>query len=435
MESIMHSLSSDIVEKYDISQYGFLTHVKTSKFPDWMPEHQQILENMSKNEDFREYIDNLDVPDNTHPWGNEFEPDEVKFIYSRLGMIISKYIWCKGSNNSVDTIPNFLGVHYVSAAKQLGLSPVITHGSVDLYNWDFVVKGKDFEYNPTEEEKQKRNCEICLGNLMVCHNMTNTTDEQWFYLVMIAIEHYGFQVINIIFNINIELAKETPSEIMVRYNLTFMDSILKKIKILVTKMYSNCDPKIFFNKLRIFLGGYDKKRFPEGLKIKGSDIVISNYGGGSAAQSSLIQCIDCLLKDKISDQKGSCNFLEKMLEYMPLKHKKFILDLRIEKDSHQTLREFVKKSQNKKLISIYDDSIVSLEKFRMSHYGLVKVYIFKFTGENVKGTGGTNPKEFLTDLINTTKNSRIVKYNYVVVVIISLIVVGFAIIYNKYWQN
>lgn len=80
----------------------------------------------------------------------------------------------------------------IDSANSIGIIPVLTNAAVDLYNWSLINENEDqLDYEPTEQEKQKKKCLINFKNIMINYTMTNTKDEHWFYLIMIAIEFHG----------------------------------------------------------------------------------------------------------------------------------------------------------------------------------------------------------------------------------------------------
>ena len=99
--------------------------------------------------------------------------------------------------------PFQLGKIWHDSAESIGIVPILTNAAVDLYNWSKINENEDpLNYEPTEEEKKNKNCMINFKNIMINYTMTNTKDEHWFYLIMIAIEFYGNKIIHTIEEIN-----------------------------------------------------------------------------------------------------------------------------------------------------------------------------------------------------------------------------------------
>lgn len=396
---------------FDISSNGFLPKKCKKNFPEPMKQYQQLVDNMHNVTDFRSFTDSVFKDENTEILSKEddfskFSLEENKFIYSAMAIIINKYIWCNGVGDYAKSIPYFLGMPYYNVCKNIGILPVLTHSAVDLFNWSFVNTNKDWDYEPTNEEKKEKKCKIAFKNVMVNYSLSDTIDEHWFYLIMIAIEFIGAKMINTINCINISIEKKNINHL--EFLLNDLSKQIEKSTDTVKKMYEHCNPDIFFNLIRIYLQGYDTKYFPDGLKVEDSDITILNYRGGSAAQSSLIQCLDVLLHSDEIGCEFSKKFLSEMLEYMPKKHKNYIMHLKKVKEE-LNLHDYVIETNDKKLIESYNKSLQQLKLFRGAHFQLVVDYVFQFTGIHAKGTGGTKAKDFLSDLIVSTKKQTVIK--------------------------
>jgi indoleamine 2,3-dioxygenase len=158
----------------------------------------------------------------------------------------------------------------------------------------------------------------------------------------------------------------------------------------------------------MYLSGTNKKEyFPNGLILEGIDNKFE-YIGGSAAQSTLIQTYDIFFS--VKHDGHAKEFLEKMREYMPEKHKKFLITM----ESHYKIIDYINFHNDDDLLHIYNICVKNLAKFRASHMSLVHNYIFKFTNKKInsennvnqnKGTGGTDPAVFLSATLNNTKKS------------------------------
>lgn len=403
------NLKMALFENFDISENGFLPKQCTRQFPQELIQYQEILESMHKlpTSEFRNLV--RDVSSRTDKRIiddiSRFSLEDRKFFYSSLSMIINKYIWWDNNSSPNQTIPENIGLLWHGAAKSINIVPVLTHSAVDLFNWSLInEKESPLEYEPTEDEKQKKNCKIAFKNIMINYTMTDSIDEHWFYLIMVAIEFYGKRIINIIESVNDCMTYNNANAIT--GTLYELQVVLKRIINIIKQMYEHCKPNIFFEEIRIYLAGFDKKYFPNGLIIENTNIQIDNYRGGSAAQSSLIQILDVLLHENEIGCEFSKRYLNEMLGYMPQKHRNYIEYLRANKKTHN-LREYVLRSDDSDLIEQYNICLDRLKSFRAAHFGLVKSYVFHFTGEQSKGTGGTDAKEFLQDLIKDTSNSTI----------------------------
>jgi indoleamine 2,3-dioxygenase len=394
-----------LYKNYDISSNGFLPNKCINVFPEQLIQYQTLLDSMHQVANYRQYIDNIKI---SVPIIDlfTFSIEEKKFIYSALSIIINKYIWCNGENNVPQSIPSFLGKLWYDCAESIGIVPVLTNAAVDLYNWSLINEKEDpLEYEPTEEEKSNKQCVINFKNIMINYTMTNTKDEHWFYLIMIAIEFHGGKIVNIVETIN--EAMKNNNNILIHDQLLLLNEQIIKIKKVLKRIYEYCKPEIFYNQIRIYLNGFDEKYFSDGLQIDGIDFPNKiYYKGGSAAQSTLIQILDVLLHENEIGCEFSKNFLKEMLNYMPSKHKKYVLNLKTNKEEYN-LHNYIKQTCNNNLINNYNFALTQLQLFRKTHFQIVKDYIFNFSNKNALGTGGTQAKIFLTDLVKKTKTSSI----------------------------
>jgi indoleamine 2,3-dioxygenase len=359
---------------------------------------------------FKKVIDNLEekVCQNIVPIVNElpeYDPQihdidnlslgEKYFMYSILTMIMNRYVWCNGVDNARNNnvLPSIVGVPLDRVSKLLEINPSLTHASVDLWNWHIVDISKPFS----------------LDNIETNYIMTGECDESWFYKVMIAIEGIGGKIFPMLVVLQTGIIEN--NENIVEHFLIELFEVLKESTITIKRMYEKCDPKFFFNHLRIYLSGSNNQNLPNKITVKDYPDIVFNYDGGSAAQSSLIQAFDRILGiDNTSNE-----FLKRMLNYMPGDHRKFLVEI----EKYVELREYVEKTNNSAIKTIYNKCVNQLSSFRNAHLGLVRVYVMQQIKKNTtpnssnqnaheeKGTGGTNPVEFCQEIIDTTKRSII----------------------------
>ena len=137
-----------------------------------------------------------------------------------------------------------------------------------------------------------------LENLATLHTFTGSLDESWFYLVSVAIEARGAPVVPAMLDA-IAAARQGDAE-TVRYFLTSFAEILEDLTGLLGRMYEDCDPHVFYFKIRPFLAGSKNMAeagLPHGVWYEDEDGKGKwrQYSGGSNAQSSLIQAFDIIL--------------------------------------------------------------------------------------------------------------------------------------------
>ncbi|GAB5031271.1 indoleamine-dioxygenase [Nannochloropsis oceanica] len=168
-----------------------------------------------------------------------------------------------------------------------------------------------------------------------------------------------------------------------------------------------------------------------------------SYSGGSAAQSSLLPSLDLYLgvnhDEAGTRSQSSYQFVKAMRAYMPKGHRRFLEaleeDVKIEdeeegREKRMSIRRYVlwrceeceggkeeRKEDGLRLVRAYDGCVEALVAFRMSHLGIVRLYITHQQGgkggrktggggleeaAGGKGTGGQAPKEFLKPLRDQT---------------------------------
>jgi len=393
---------TEINPKYQISSLGFLPETCINQLPDKFLYLQPLINNLSicDGEQFREIVANITVATDQNFTMEGLIESEIKFIYSITCMIINKYIWCLGSINATAEIPQIIGQPWINSADFIGIAPALTHAAIDLYNWSLI--------DPTKEFK--------LDNLKSNYLMTGNPQEEWFYLIMVAIEGHSGQLIKAVHTIlnGLEFKKHYPriyfdDKSIVRELYIILECMKKNIDV-INRMHEKCTPNFFFNKLRIYLSGSsNKKYFPKGFKIEGMEDRIISYDGGSAAQSSLIQTLDIFFSVK-HDGKHK-QFLDRMHDYMPQMHAEFLMILK----SYPKLCDYINIKKNDELKYLYDECLIQLRKFRNCHFQIVHKYIVPFITKEetaltnvhgIKGSGGTDPEQFLSALIKDTTNAR-----------------------------
>lgn len=347
----------DIKSQVDsYGRWGFLPTCET-KLPDNISRYRILIDNMRSSNfvtlvnEFKYEKSDADISTYTVP--------QIRYLYSVFSMMVAIYKQSQSQSQSQlqqkISIPAVLGHLWYNSAQYLGLPVVLTHASVDLYNWSF----KDPEHPFMDPDY-----------LVINHKMIYDYDEDWFYIIMISIEGLSGEFM----------------QAMLAYNYTAMLSIIAKANRFINMLDSHCSPEIFFNKLRPFLSGHTN------LRIDGIDGEFT-YVGGSAAQSSFIQLIDIVLRNGKPHEGHELEFLTRMRDYMPIVDKRFL--------------ELVEQSY--KPDNTNDDYIAATKefiKFRKSHLRIVHKYITNMIEPSAdkKGTGGTDYSNLLSNIIKTTQS-------------------------------
>lgn len=273
-------------------------------------------------------------------------------------------------------IPPQITLPLFKVCDRLQLPPVATYAGVCLWNYRPI-----FPDEPTDD----------LDNLACLQTFTGSLDEQWFFLVSVAMEARGGPSIPLMLQAIAAARQDKPS--VVTECLQHLAEILDEINGLLVRMYDNCDPYVFYNRIRPYLAGSKNMAdagLPHGVLYDDghSTPQYRQYGGGSNAQSSLIQFFDIVLgvehrptgvtpKDQASaDANGSSRprhgFIHEMREYMPGPHRRFLQDV----ESVANIRAYVEAHRADPALRIaYDACLSMLRVMRDKHIQIVSRYI------------------------------------------------------------
>lgn len=262
--------------------------------------------------------------------------------------------------------------------KSLELPPVATYAGLVL--WNYTV-AQDIE--PLHR----------IDNLSTQITFTGAIDESWFYLVSVAIEARGGPLVRVILDA-VRCAQGNEVN-MVAAQLKCLLEGIQDICALTQRMYDNCDPHFFYNKIRVFLaGGRGSQKLPNGVYFDNGTHPMQpvRYAGGSNAQSSLIQLIDLALgvrhhptkihAGKLNDGAGKrftdsvheeeSEFVASMRDYMPGPHRRFLIHFA----KVANIRAFVEMNRDhEQLLNSYNACIAALVRFRDIHLQIANRYI------------------------------------------------------------
>jgi indoleamine 2,3-dioxygenase len=255
--------------------------------------------------------------------------------------------------------------------------PVATYSGLCLWNFKPIFLSGD----------------LTLDNLSTLTTFTGSLDEQWFYLVSVAMEARGGPTIPLMLDA-IEAARRGDSETVTSCLCKFAET-LDELGSLLVRMYESCDPHVFYHRIRPFLAGSKNMKdagLPHGvLYDDGSrNKTWRQYAGGSNAQSSLIQFFDVVLGiehrptgAKMNESSESepepgvapkprHNFIQEMRQYMPEPHRKFLQAV----ESVANIREYVEAHwKDRQLVVAYDACLAMLRSLRDKHIQMVSRYI------------------------------------------------------------
>lgn len=260
----------------------------------------------------------------------------------------------------------------------LELPPVPTYAGLCLWNFKPIFLSDD----------------LILDNLSALHTFTGSLDEQWFYLVSVAIEAKGGPTIPLMLDA-IQAARENDID-TVTTCLQLFAQTLDELGTLLLRMYESCDPHVFYHRIRPFLAGSKNMKdagLPRGVFYDDGtrNATWRQYGGGSNAQSSIIQFFDIVLgiehrptgskKDDTTSEseaepgavpKPRHSFIHDMRQYMPGPHRRFLQAV----EGVANIREFVQDHQSRRDLTVaYDACLAMLRALRDKHIQMVSRYI------------------------------------------------------------
>lgn len=329
---------------------------------------------------------------------------DYRRAHAVLATIAQAYVWCEGDAGVPRSLPQNVSVPWVGVSEYLGLPPVVTHCDVALNNWS-----KTDPTGPLE-----------LSNLKTIYSFSPARkDEEWFSLVTAQMELEAAPAVTCIVKAQRSVLND-DSEILGECLETIKHSI-KQMQTVLLRMYERCDPSVFYNEIRPFLAGWKGiKALPEGMLYEGVWDTPIQFAGGSAAQSSTIQCfseglgINNYSSDHQDDGESNSHakFLTEMRDYMPKEHQEFLAAV----SRGPSVRDYVKRSEVRGLVVQYNSVLSALEEFRNKHIQLVARYI---TVESRKGssqehdslkdtgTGGTGIMSFLKFIRDKTRDHKL----------------------------
>ncbi|KAI9368222.1 Indoleamine 2,3-dioxygenase [Aspergillus egyptiacus] len=420
--------SSEIsLDGYEVSrQNGFLPDappLQSLEDPYYAP-WETIARNLTdhvQNNTLREAVDRLPILSTqklqTGP--------EWRRAYSVLAYFTHAYVW--GGETPRDILPPAISVPFLEVSSHLELPPCATYAALNL--WNFVPTSLAADLTSPD-------------NLAVSLSFTGTKDEEWFFMVSVAMEAKGAQLIQLMLD-TIQGVKDDDQPQVATYLMQLSEGINELGRIL-ERMYEKNAPPVFFHHLRPYLAGSKnmaKAGLPSGLfydlgEGKGE---WRQYSGGSNAQSSLIQALDIFLgvqhsatgnpNGEKSQSPGKTAYIQEMRNYMPGPHRRFLEMLtRI-----SNVREFAMSYKlGSDVRDAYNTAVMSMGVFRDKHIQIVTRYIINaaklpppqnatsslnlatltcthlkdkdgHVSSGVNGTGGTDLIPFLKQTRDATK--------------------------------
>lgn len=191
-------------------------------------------------------------------------------------------------------------------------------------------------------------------------------------------------------------------------SLTQATDTVNTMRRTLSTMHDRLSAETFYDRMRPFLTGWggDGSPLPDGVIYEGISSTPAKMTGGSAAQSSTLQCIDAVLG--ITHTQEIQAFLSNMRHYMPPAHREFLAMI----EEHSRVKSVVEICDCEKLKAAYNQCVKAVIEFRSYHIQIVTKYIVLMANREcrnkdyealaTRGTGGSSILPFLKSLRTTT---------------------------------
>src|SRR6185503_9397892 len=229
--------------------------------------------------------------------------------------------------------------------------------------------------------------------------------EAWFVLVHVAIEARAGAALAL-FGPLIEAAAKGDAD-EAQALLERIVAVWAEINGLFDRMPEQCDPYIYFRRVRPYIHGWkDNPALGGGIVYRG----VARFGdapqafrGQTGSQSSIVPSMDALLGvGHAADPLRT--YLDELHIFRPPGHRRFIDDVR----AQSRVRDFVRRRGDRGLTQTYNAAVQAVADFRSRHLEYAASYIHsqgrKSAGNDTEiGTGGTPFMKYLKKHRDETK--------------------------------
>eukprot|EP00942_MAST-04A_sp_MAST-4A-sp1_P014289 g14289.t1 len=287
-------------------------------------------------------------------------------------------------------IPKNIAIPWVQVSKVLQRPPILSYASHALNNFKRInSKG-----------------EIRLSNIMRMQSFLGGMDEDWFVLVHIAIEGCAGEAIagcvSLVNHANHEMYTELKTDFLDIQN--GLSNVLATLK----RMTEQCDPYIYYKRVRQFIFGWNNPALPNGVIYEGvENYPAQKFRGETGAQSSIIPLLDAALGVQFDPNTALSRHLEDLKNYMPIKHRMLINDVKKKSKVRKIIYGFKNAKTNGDLVLQYNNCIKSIHQMRSIHLNFANLFIASQAQNDDAnptnhGTGGTPFMKYLKDHCDKT---------------------------------
>lgn len=297
----------------------------------------------------------------------------IERLFKLYGYFASAYIYLS-SKESVSRLPVSIALPLVDLAEIVQRPPMLSYAGLVLNNWRKIDLFGGLN----------------VDNIAMLQTFTDLPDEQWFFIVHVAIEARAGEIFYHLQKAH-DAAMQSEDQAFLNALHEVMMGLVEVTRIF-NQMQEQCNPDSYFQKIRPYLFGFTDVLYEGVVQFRGK---LQSFRGGSGAQSSMIPAIVAALGIEHS-RSGLVEHLENMATYMPIPHQQFIQNMK-----NLQIREYA--CQKSHLADAYNHCIKHLITFRRAHFHYARAYIFE-KSMNPTGTGGTPFMEWLNLLIQETQS-------------------------------
>jgi indoleamine 2,3-dioxygenase len=304
-------------------------------------------------------------------------PVQAERLHQAYAFIANAYCWTPGLEPT-RVLPPALAVPFVAISDRLGRPPVLSYTGSQLVNFRFRDPAGGF----------------APENLVPVQTFQHSPDEDWFWVIHIAIEAAGGRAVTA--GTQACAAAASGDAAGLRRALGVILEGTEAVTALARRIREGCSPDSFFRTLRPFLFSP-----PEGIVFEG----VERFGGQpqaflgqTGAQSSLMPAICASLGIRHGHTELT-EYLDAVRAYMPPPHREHIRAL-----DGAAVRAAA--SADADLRALYNTCVAAVVAFRRFHMSLAATYISAHLPE-AKGTGGTDFMHWLRRMTTETKDQML----------------------------
>ncbi|MGB5722816.1 MAG: indoleamine 2,3-dioxygenase [Parasphingorhabdus sp.] len=369
---------------YDMSaSRGFLSHfeIVDIDLPDIFVPVLAAAENLSglmttgRVQHWLEQLPALDLEE----WAANAPEEQVRVAMVHYSFLVQAYVW--GESEAPTALPANLSRPMVALAERLDQAPLLPYSGYVLDNW----------------ARLDRTSPIALDNVYMVQNFYGGADENWFVLIHVAIEAAAGPLLDIA----CQLVESARAEDTGRTTalLEEMNGHWDSVNAIFDRMPDRCDPYIYYQRVRPYIHGWaNNPALPDGLVYESVEKYEGKgqaFRGQTGSQSSIVPSMDALFQ-VIHGNDPLRSFLDELHAYRPVRHRRFIEDLR----EQSKLREFAIASDDAALKKAFNASVEQVARFRTRHLEYAASYINKQAAngkgnDTEVGTGGTPFMKYL----------------------------------------